>query len=77
MGAQIRGCSNETEKMDSRGKVCNRRGRPQGSKDGVRDMQKTPLSQTVHYKWRDAFPEGGKMALASGSKSSRNKALEA
>lgn len=34
------------------------------------------LSQSVYYKWRDAFLEGGKMALENGS-TSRDQALEA
>jgi transposase-like protein len=34
------------------------------------------LSQTVYYKWRDAFLEGGKNALARGS-ASRDQALTA
>jgi len=33
------------------------------------------LSQSVYYKWRDAFLEGGKMALENGS-TSRDQALE-
>lgn len=35
------------------------------------------LSQTVYYKWRDAFLEGGKNALENGGKSSKDKTLEA
>jgi len=35
------------------------------------------LSQTVYYKWRDAFLEGGKNALENGGKPSKDKTLEA
>jgi len=35
------------------------------------------LSQTVYYKWRDAFLEGGKNVLENGGKSSKDKTLEA
>jgi len=35
------------------------------------------LSQTVYYKWRDVFLEGGKNTLENGGKSSKDKTPEA
>lgn len=47
-----------------------------GEKSVSEICRENGLSQTMYYKWRDAFLEGGKKALESGNKS-YDRALEA
>ncbi len=47
-----------------------------GEKSVSEICRENDLSQTMYYKWRDAFLEGGKKALESGNKS-YDRALEA